>query len=120
MTLESTGALPLVELLRFLAANVVSRPDSIRISRVETPNTDLFYLSVANDDLGRLLGREGKTVEAIRTVLDVAAAQYGKSTIVDVVEPRRKPGDGSTRVRRRGTGARRSQASTRKPKPKSR
>lgn len=120
MTTESPGAPPLLELLRFLAASVVSRPDSIRISRVETPNTDLFYLSVASDDLGRLLGREGKTVEAIRTVLDVAAAQYGKSTIVDVVEPRRKSGDRRTRVRRRESGARRSQGSARKPKPKSR
>jgi len=96
---------PLVELLRFLVGSVVSHPDRVNISRVETPRTDLFYLTVHADDLGRLLGREGKTVEAIRTMVDVAAVQYDKTAVVDVVEPRRKsadkPADKPSRSRRK-------------------
>jgi len=98
---------PLVELVQFLVAGVVSKPDSIEISRVETPRTDLFYLTVAPDDLGRLLGREGRTVESIRALVEVAAARYGKAAVVDVVEPERpqrerKPrGGGGRRSRKR-------------------
>jgi len=106
---------PLVELLHFLTANVVSNGEAIRISRVETPKTDLFYLTVSPSDLGRLLGREGKTVEAIRVVLDVAASRYGKSAVVDVVEPRRKPGERSAK-RRRAPGTRRRRGGPRAPK----
>lgn len=109
---------PLVELLQFLVSSVVSRPEAIRISRVETPKTDLFYLEVAQDDLGRLLGREGKTVESIRVMVDVAATQYGKSAIVDVIEPPRKSRaavkrDKPPRGRRRRPRRRRSGRGTR-------
>jgi hypothetical protein len=99
----------LVELIRSLVSNVVSHPDNVNISRVETPKTDLFYLTVHADDLGRLLGREGKTVEAIRTMVDVAAGQFGKTAVVDVVEPKRKSSDKPSRRRsrpRRGGGRR--------------
>jgi predicted RNA-binding protein YlqC (UPF0109 family) len=91
--MTSAGATAqLVALLQFLVGKVVSHPDSVQISRVETPQTDLFYLTVDPNDLGRLLGREGKTVESIRTMVDLAAARHGKSAIVDVIEPERKGG----------------------------
>jgi len=108
---------PLVELLRFLAANVVSDEAVVRISRVETPKTDLFYLTVSPGDLGRLLGREGKTIESIRVLVDVAAGHLGKAAIVDVIEPRRKSSERSPR-RRRSTGPRRRRTGARPPRPK--
>lgn len=104
---QAVAVPPLVELLSFLVSQVVSDPESIQISRMETPKTDLFYLKVNQDDLGRLLGREGKTVESIRTMLEVAAAQYGKGAIVDVIEPKHgKADDRPKRSRRRGKGKR--------------
>lgn len=104
---QAVAVPPLVELLSFLVSQVVSDPESIQISRVETPKTDLFYLKVSQDDLGRLLGREGKTVESIRTMVEVAAAQYGKGAIVDVIEPKHGKADARPkRSRRRGKGRR--------------
>jgi|GEM_PF-996067 len=114
---DSPAVPPLVALLRFLVSNVVSHPDAIGISRVETPKTDLFYLTVNSEDLGRLLGREGKTVESIRVMVDVAAGQFGKSAIVDVVEPQRKASQKSDKPRRRRHPRRRRPGRS-KPKPR--
>ncbi|MCR4404260.1 MAG: KH domain-containing protein [Candidatus Acetothermia bacterium] len=75
----------LKELLQFLVAEVVEQPERVKIDHISTPKVELFYLSVSRKDLGRLLGREGRTVEAIRKVIQTIAAKQGKETVVDVV-----------------------------------
>jgi predicted RNA-binding protein YlqC (UPF0109 family) len=75
----------LKELLQYLVAGVVEQPEKVKIDHISTPKVELFYLSVPKQDLGRLLGREGRTVEAIRTVMDHVAAKLGKETVVDVL-----------------------------------
>lgn len=108
MTVPSVYPSPLARLLHYLVAGVVDHPEKIRLSRVETPKVDIFYLTVAKEDLGRLLGRGGRTVDAIRAVLEVVAARHGKEAIVDVVEPRSRPRPrrrmGTARRRDRGRG----------------
>ncbi len=79
----------LLKLLEYLVANVVSKPDKIRIEHIASAKAELFYVSVAREDLGRLLGRRGRTVEAIRTVIHAIATKLGKEAIIDVVPPRR-------------------------------
>lgn len=75
----------LKELLRYLVSGVVAEPEAVKIEHISTPKVELFYLSVPKRDLGRLLGREGRTVEAIRAVMEHVAAKQGKEAIVDVV-----------------------------------
>ena len=79
----------LVKLLEYLVAHVVNKPDKIRIEHIANPKIELFYISVARDDLGRLVGRRGRTVEAIRTVMHAIATKLGKEAIVDVVSKSR-------------------------------
>ena len=74
------------QLLEFLVGSVVDKPDQIRIDHISTPKVELFYLAVAPGDLGRLLGKKGRTVEAIRRVMATIAANQGKETVVDVLE----------------------------------
>lgn len=76
----------LKELLQYLVAGVVDAPERMKIEHISTPKVELFYLSVPKRDLGRLLGRKGRTVEAIRAVVQTAAARVGKETVIDVVE----------------------------------
>ncbi|MFQ6117334.1 MAG: KH domain-containing protein [Candidatus Bipolaricaulia bacterium] len=75
----------LKELLQYLVATVVERPERVKIDHISTPKVELFYLSVPKGDLGRLLGRKGRTVEAIRAVMGAAAARIGKETVIDVL-----------------------------------
>lgn len=87
--------------LKYLIAHLVDRPDQIQIERIETPQTDIFTLSVPKDEMGRLVGRNGRTAEAIRDVLGALGALTGKEVILDVIEARR---EGGPRERRRGQG----------------
>lgn len=75
----------LKELLQYLVASVVERPERVGIDHISTPKVELFYLSVPKQDLGRLLGRKGRTVEAIRAVVRAAAARIDKETVIDVL-----------------------------------
>ncbi len=75
----------LKELLQYLVSGVVERPEQVKIDHISTPKVELFYLSVSKRDLGRLLGREGRTVEAIRAVMNHVAAKLGKETVIDVL-----------------------------------
>ncbi|MCS6936669.1 MAG: KH domain-containing protein [Candidatus Bipolaricaulota bacterium] len=99
--------------LQFLIARLVDRPDQIQIERVETPKVDLFTLSVPKEEMGRLVGRNGRTAEAIRDLLGAIGAIAGKEVILDVIEARapRQPRE----RRRRGRG--RSRARPRSPSP---
>lgn len=75
----------LKELLQYLVSEVVEQPERLKIDHISTPKVELFYLSVSRKDLGRLLGREGRTVEAIRAVMQAVAARQGKETVIDVL-----------------------------------
>lgn len=75
----------LKELLQYLVSGLVEQPEQVKIEHISTPKVELFYLSVSRKDLGRLLGREGRTVEALRAVLAAVAAKQGKETVIDVV-----------------------------------
>ncbi|MCI2430110.1 KH domain-containing protein [Candidatus Acetothermia bacterium] len=89
--------------LQFLIARLVDRPDQIRIERVETPKADLFTLSVPKEEMGRLVGRNGRTAEAIRDLLGAIGALSEKEVILDVIEAR-APRTEEPRERRRSRG----------------
>ena len=90
----------LLRLLKYLLSSVLDEPGRVQISCVETTKIDLFYLTAARGDLGRLLGRGGRTVEAIRQVMNAAAAGQGKEAILDVLEEQSAPRRSHGRSRR--------------------
>ncbi len=85
----------ILQALRFLLARLVDRPEQIHLERIETPKADLFTLSVPREEMGRLVGRNGRTAEAIRDLLAAVGALSGKEVILDVIEAR------AARARRR-------------------
>ena len=78
----------LYKALQYLITGVVEEPQHVAIDRIETATVDLFYLSSPKGELGRLLGRQGRTVEAMRDVLAGIARKLEKEAIIDVIEQR--------------------------------
>ncbi len=76
----------LAELIRFLAVNLVDRPDEVRVELVEERTANVYELEVAEADLGKVIGRGGKTARALRTVVQAVAPRSRKRTLVEILE----------------------------------
>lgn len=74
------------ELLRFLAQNLVDQPDDVHVVFVEERNANVYELEVADEDLGKVIGRGGKTARALRAVVQAAAPRSRKRTMVEILE----------------------------------
>jgi uncharacterized protein len=75
------------DLIEFLARALVDDPDAVEIDSFEEDDGTLVYeLRVAEDDVGKVIGRSGRTVNALRTVVRAAAVREGRRVLVDVVD----------------------------------
>jgi uncharacterized protein len=75
------------ELLEYLASALVERPDEVKVEEFEEDDgTLVLELSVADDDYGKVIGRGGRTAQAIRTVVKAAAVKDNRRVLVDIVE----------------------------------
>ena len=74
------------ELIRYMAVNLVERPDEVRVELVEERNANVYELEVAEADLGKVIGRGGKTARALRTVVQAIAPRSRKRTLVEILE----------------------------------
>jgi predicted RNA-binding protein YlqC (UPF0109 family) len=76
----------LAELLRYMALNLVDKPDEVRVELVEERTANVYELEVAESDLGKVIGRGGKTARALRTVVQAVAPRSRKRTLVEILE----------------------------------
>ena len=75
------------ELLDYLARALVDHPDEVKVEEFEEDDgTLVLELSVADDDYGKVIGRGGRTAQAIRTVVKAAAVKDNRRVLVDIVE----------------------------------
>lgn len=74
------------ELVRFIAKNLVDTPDEVTVESREDGDTIVISLSVAPDDMGKVIGRQGRIAKAIRTVVKAASVREDKKYMVDIVE----------------------------------
>jgi uncharacterized protein len=75
------------DLVEFCVRALVSDPDAVRVEELDTDDGTVLEVHVANDDLGRVIGREGRVANAIRTLAKAAAtAQDGGRVMVEIVE----------------------------------
>jgi predicted RNA-binding protein YlqC (UPF0109 family) len=79
-------ALDIAELVRYLAVNLVDKRDEVRVALVEERSANVYELEVAEDDLGKVIGKQGKTARAIRTVVNAVAPHGRKRTLVEILE----------------------------------
>jgi hypothetical protein len=74
-------------LLAYLARALVDEPGAVQVDSFEEDDGTIVYeLTVAEDDVGKIIGRHGRTVNALRTVMRAAAVRHGRRVLVDVVD----------------------------------
>jgi hypothetical protein len=74
----------MAELLAFLARELVADPDAVRVESEERDGTLVLHLHVAPDDVGKVIGRGGRIVRSLRTVLRAAAVRDGRRVLLEV------------------------------------
>jgi predicted RNA-binding protein YlqC (UPF0109 family) len=74
------------ELIERIAKALVDQPDAVKVTEVEGERTSVIELSVANEDMGKIIGKRGRTVSAIRTLLNAASMKQKKRTILEIIE----------------------------------
>ena len=74
------------ELVRVIAVSLVDHPDEVVVTEMETENSIILELHVAPDDMGKVIGKQGRIAKAIRTVVKAAASRDDKKVIVDIAQ----------------------------------
>lgn len=76
------------EFVEFIAKNLVDHPDKVVVTQaVDDEGKVMLNLKVANDDVGKVIGKEGKTAQAMRTLLTAVAAKEGKRAGLEIQQP---------------------------------
>lgn len=73
-------------LIEAMAKSLVDRPDEVRVSEIEGEKTTVYELRVAQSDLGKVIGKQGKTARAMRTILGAAGTKIGKRCVLEILE----------------------------------
>jgi predicted RNA-binding protein YlqC (UPF0109 family) len=74
------------ELIEFIAKNLVDQPDLVEVNEIEGEQTSVFELKVAKDDLGKVIGKQGRTARALRTILSAASTKIRKRSVLEILE----------------------------------
>ncbi len=74
------------ELVNRIAKALVDHPDQVQVTEVEGNQTTVLELQVAKEDLGKIIGKEGRNARAIRTILGAASAKLKKRTVLEIIE----------------------------------
>ncbi len=77
------------ELLTYLARALVDQPDQVSLRASEAEGARLYELKVAPEDIGKVIGRDGRTVNALRTLIGAAAQKQGQKVRLEIVDDRR-------------------------------
>lgn len=73
-------------LIENIARGLVDDPDAVKVREVEGDQATVLELTVASDDLGKVIGRQGRTVRAMRTLLGAASIRAGRRTMLEIME----------------------------------
>lgn len=79
--------MPMKDLIEFIAKSLVEHPEQVDVREYGDGDHIRLELSVAREDMGRVIGKSGKVANSIRTLLRVAAERDGKQATLDVIEP---------------------------------
>jgi hypothetical protein len=74
------------ELINYIAKALVDKPEEVEVSEIEGNQTSVLELKVAKEDLGKVIGKQGRTARAMRTILSAASAKVKKRTVLEIVE----------------------------------
>lgn len=76
----------LKELIEFLAKTLVDKPAEVEVKEIEGEQTTVLELKVAKDDIGKIIGKQGRTARAVRTILSAASTKLRKRAVLEILE----------------------------------
>ena len=74
------------ELVKFIAQSLVDNPEQVQVNEIEGEQTSVIELKVAKEDLGKVIGKQGRTARAIRTILSAASTKIRKRAVLEILE----------------------------------
>ena len=74
------------ELIKYIAKALVDFPEQVDVAEVEGNQTSVLELKVAKEDLGKVIGKQGRTARAMRTILSAASAKIKKRAVLEIIE----------------------------------
>jgi predicted RNA-binding protein YlqC (UPF0109 family) len=74
------------DLIYYIAKALVDNPEQVSVEEVEGNQTSVLELKVAKEDLGKVIGKQGRTARAMRTILSAASAKIKKRTVLEIIE----------------------------------
>jgi len=74
------------DLVKYIAQALVDNPEDVSVSEVEGNQTSVIELTVAKEDLGKVIGKQGRTARSMRTILSAASAKIKKRTVLEIIE----------------------------------
>jgi len=76
----------LKELVEFLAKTLVDKPNEVEVREIEGEQTTVLELKVAEEDIGKIIGKQGRTARAVRTILSAASTKLRKRSVLEILE----------------------------------
>ncbi|MBP8818988.1 MAG: KH domain-containing protein [Syntrophomonadaceae bacterium] len=73
------------DLVEFIARSLVDNPDAVNVTEIEGERSIILELRVAPDDMGKVIGKQGKIAKAIRTITKATAAKEGKRVVIEIL-----------------------------------
>ncbi len=83
--MSSSGS-SMKELITYIAQALVDKPELVQVSEVEGEQTSVIELKVAKEDLGKVIGKQGRTARAMRTILSAASTKVRKRSVLEIIE----------------------------------
>ncbi|HDH98479.1 MAG TPA: KH domain-containing protein [Deltaproteobacteria bacterium] len=74
------------ELVEYIARALVDNPEAVKVNEVEGEQTSVIELKVSKEDLGKVIGRQGRTARAMRTILNAASTKLRKRSVLEILE----------------------------------
>ena len=74
------------DLIEYIAKALVDHPEQVKVSEIEGERTSVIELSVAKEDLGKVIGKQGRTVTAIRIILGAVSAKIKRHFVLEIID----------------------------------
>ena len=74
------------ELIETIAKALVDQPDDVSVNEIDGPHTSILELKVAKSDIGKVIGKQGRTASALRTILSAVSAKAKKRTVLEIID----------------------------------
>ncbi len=74
------------EIIKYIVQELVDHPDQVEVSEIEGKEIAVLELKVAKEDIGKIIGKQGRTAQAIRTILSAVSGKAKKRTVLKIIE----------------------------------